>query len=270
MKEKILKAIDKGLMNVLSTDITDQDIDFNHNDIDNDMSGVPVDIDELYAIFMNDESGIFGLYDTKNAISLILSGNKEISLYEYTDGMKPLFLKISNRKLKETGNEILIYIPENHCTEKTVWQLQTTAVLPKEMTIQSKHKNPDFDKEIDANLDGYGNCILLNQYKKTKKLPALQHCMDLHKYGYDGYLPSAGQMKILYRYIKMINYIFEYIGSTAVNINDIKNIYDCIWWTSNECSSEDCAYVINYYGDIIAKKKPYHKYNVLPLFAKKN
>jgi len=36
MKEKIIKAIDKGLTNVLSTDITDHDIDFNHNDIDNE------------------------------------------------------------------------------------------------------------------------------------------------------------------------------------------------------------------------------------------
>jgi len=33
MKDKILNAIDKGLMNALSTDITDQDIDFDKSDI---------------------------------------------------------------------------------------------------------------------------------------------------------------------------------------------------------------------------------------------
>jgi len=37
MKEKILNAIDKGLMNVLSPDIQNQDIDFNHDDIDSDV-----------------------------------------------------------------------------------------------------------------------------------------------------------------------------------------------------------------------------------------
>jgi len=36
MKEKILKAIDKGLMNVLSTDITDHDIEFDHDDINSE------------------------------------------------------------------------------------------------------------------------------------------------------------------------------------------------------------------------------------------
>jgi len=123
MKNKILKAIDKGLMNVLSTDIEDQDIDFGNARINNEYVP-PISIEELYDIYWYQDSLlIFQMkYDTKNAVSLILEGGAEISLYEYNNSMKPAFIKISNDQLRDNNAEIYIYLKENHCIEKLKWQ----------------------------------------------------------------------------------------------------------------------------------------------------
>jgi len=112
MKDKILNAINKGLLNVLSTDIQDQDIDFNNADIDNEY--IPeITLEELYEIYK--ECNLFtAKYNTKNALSLILNDDSEISLFEYTDDMNPLFIKITNKELHNGNNDILIYIPDNH------------------------------------------------------------------------------------------------------------------------------------------------------------
>jgi len=87
MKEKIIKAISEGLMNALSTDITVHDIDFNHDDIDNEYI-LHISIEDLYDTFKECNGNIFSIkYDTTDAVSLILYGGQEISLYEYEPGM---------------------------------------------------------------------------------------------------------------------------------------------------------------------------------------
>jgi len=90
-------------------------------------------INKLFKIFskirkINDSNNLLELFkwiDTKNALSFILDNNEEISLSDYTEDIKPLFLKISNDALRKEHNDILIYAQDNHYIPENKLQWQT-------------------------------------------------------------------------------------------------------------------------------------------------
>jgi len=185
MKEKILNAINKGLMNALSTDIEDQNIDFDHAAVDNEYI-CEISLKELYHIFRKNNDDIFVTrYNTTNSMSLILDNGQEISLYEYNEGMQPVFLKISNDELRESGNEILIYINQNHCI------LNERAWKKGDHQLQSDMYMVDGRHYAEA-LDGYDTCKRIMNNYHWAKIGSIVHCQDQKKYGHVGYLPSIG------------------------------------------------------------------------------
>jgi len=267
MKTKILNAIDKGVMNALTTDISDQDIDFNSNDINNEYL-YKVTIDELYDIFTANKEGIFQKYDTKNAISLILDDNSEISLYEYKESDKVCFIKLSNKELKRTDNEILIYVPEKHCIpEKHLeFQMHYKQLLPDDYLIKLQDNNYEecFDK-AGKDLYGYRNTrmeiiSLLNDYQERGPAPAFEYCLKTNICMYNAYLPACGQMKILVDYIDILNYVLMKIHAKPLNLENNR------YMTSSESSNVNIwlmgyGNIGNYYKD--------EEYTVLPLFTTK-
>lgn len=71
MKKKILKAISEAVYNVLSTDIIDQDIDFDNTDVNNEY----IAIDNLTADFLSNPQkdildNIIDIYITVRSISI--------------------------------------------------------------------------------------------------------------------------------------------------------------------------------------------------------
>jgi len=52
--------------------------------------------------------------------------------------------------------------------------------------------------------------------KKSKKTPALDYCMMQSENGHTGYLPTAGQLRIIYKYIDLINTVLKHIGSKSL------------------------------------------------------
>jgi len=75
-------------------------------------------------MFNENKESIFNTkFNTKNALSLILVDNSEISLHQYEKSMMPKFLKITYKGLRNTNNEILIYAPGDHLiTNGLKWQ----------------------------------------------------------------------------------------------------------------------------------------------------
>jgi len=258
LTNKVLNAINTGLLNVLSTDIDDKDIDFDKPDIDNEY--IPeISIDDLFSMYNENNGDIFDKkYDTTNAISLILKDNTEISLYEYDENdneIYPVFIKISNKELQKGNNEILIYLLENNLiSKKMVWQEQQWQILPDVYLIE------DFETASN-DFSGYGNSMNLMKYKKYHTLPALEYCVSLYRQGYQGYLPSTGQLQVMSKYLNMINSVITEIGYDKLELNQ------GIYWTSDEYSQYD---VWDFCHDTIRYRSPKNtKAHALPIFKYK-
>jgi len=286
MKEKILKAIDKGLMNVLSTDIEDQNIDFEHDDINSEYSHF-LTIDELRDMFYEDNDSIFKpLGNTKSALSLILEDGKEISLFEYNADKNPVFIKISNDMLAKNDGVIYIDVNGNHQISSDLpWINDNIFCRWKLLPEKYFQKIGDYPEKYDFN--GYNNCMQIMQtindpdfegYDRLKRFgynrhmelhaPAVEYCMGIESpiFGYEGYLPSAGQMFMLKSYIYMINHVLKHIGCESIDFGDSKskNSDEYVWWTSSEMDG-DYAYVMKMFGDIRREPKTCH-HKVLPFF----
>ncbi|WQJ53901.1 MAG: hypothetical protein [Wendovervirus sonii] len=186
-------------------------------------------------------------------ISIILEDNSEINFYEKTN-KKSLFLKLANDDILGTENEILIYLYDNHYIPKEVYQWQT-----KEEIIQSdehlinmeKYRNWEkTEKVANKNYSGYENCLRIQDIvskkpKKYGKTPAIEYCLKLNDInGYQGYLPSMGQLRIMSDNIDLINYIFKYL-----KLNEIKDFNDghlCDWWWSSTENSNYTSWVLGH------------------------
>jgi len=124
-------------------------------------------------------------FNTKNAVSIILEDNSEISLYELFSPdriYKPVFLKITNAQLKKANNDIYIYIKNNHhISYGSKWLYPgLNRILPSAETAEN----------------GYGQFVLLCDKIYSQPdfdlglMPAGEHCKQYYINGYQGYLPN--------------------------------------------------------------------------------
>jgi len=248
-------------MNVLSTDITDQNIEFEHDNIDNEYIQ-EISLEDMYDIFKKDNISVFTTkYNTMNAISLVLDNGAEISLYEYEKNMNPLFLKISNNDLRKEHAEILIYMPENHLmTEKIVWQT-IYKQIQSNIYVINDIKFGDTIAEYD--FDGYGNCQRISKIVKDNpelgEIPAIDYCMKQNIHGYKGYLPAMGQLRVIADYRELINYILSACGCSEINSEE--------WILSSTEHSNEHVWML--FGNVTQRHyKSIYNYSVLPVFKK--
>ncbi|WQJ53486.1 MAG: hypothetical protein [Wendovervirus sonii] len=207
----------------------------------------------------------------KDYVSIILEDNSEINFYEKID-KKPLFLKFANDDILGTENEILIYLYEDHCVSKEIykWQTERIQIQPDEYLINMK-KYGTYEKAIEiakTDYSVYENClriynIVSKEPEKYGEVPAIDQCLKLNINGYQGYLPSMRQLRILSDNIGMINYIFKYL-----NLNEIEDLNEDCWWSSSESTSSNSWYLS--YGSTYDYNKV-DNFRIFPLFAvKKN
>ncbi|WQJ53227.1 MAG: hypothetical protein [Wendovervirus sonii] len=228
------------------------------------------DFNELRNIFdkiKNIENVSFEwISNMKDYISIVLEDKSEINFYEKTD-KKALFLKFVNDDILGTENEILIYLYKKHYIPKEVYQWQT-----KYVQIQPAECCTNDENIANKNYSGYENClriqdIVSKEPKKYGKTPAIDQCLNLNDIkGYQGYLPSMGQLRIMSDNIDLINYIFKYL-----KLNEIKDFNDghlCDWWSSTEYSYYFSWFLCN---DNTSGTNKVNDIHIFPLFAvKKN
>ncbi|WQJ53282.1 MAG: hypothetical protein [Wendovervirus sonii] len=197
----------------------------------------------------------------KDYISIVLADNTEINFYEETD-KEPLFLRLANDDILGTENEILIYLHEDHYISKKTYIWQTT-----EKQIQDdNHIICTIDKKIaEKDYSGYETCLRIHDIVSKDpdtygNVPAIDQCLKLNINGYQGYLPSIGQLKIMANNINVINYVFfKYLKLNKIYLNEYK------WWSSTEYWKLT-SWVLRY-GSSISTYKTTQSYRVFPLFA---
>ncbi|WQJ53287.1 MAG: hypothetical protein [Wendovervirus sonii] len=194
----------------------------------------------------------------KDYISIVLDDNSEIYFNEKTD-KKPLFLKFANDNIKNTENEILIYLYFEHKMTDCAWEWfkeQNQRVINQDdykLTIN----------EAENDYSGYENCLKIynsvssQNFEKQSIIPAIDYCLNLKVNNYQGYLPSFGQLRIMYDNIDMINYIFTYLK--------LNKIFTSINWSSTEYSLKN-AWYLNFEGEARHYNDKDVTYLVLPLF----
>ncbi|WQJ53478.1 MAG: hypothetical protein [Wendovervirus sonii] len=202
----------------------------------------------------------------KDYVSIVLEDNSEINFYEETD-KKSLFLKLANDDILNTENELLIYLYEDHYIPKEEYQCQT-----EEEQIQYDDEYLIDDKNMaEKDYSGYETClriqnIVQNDPEIYGEITAIDYCLNLNDInGYQGYLPSMGQLRIMSDNIDMINYVFKYL-----NLNEIKDLNNDWWWSSTELSGSH-SWFLNYGRTYDYGNKAYDYFHIFPLFAlKKN
>ncbi|WQJ53487.1 MAG: hypothetical protein [Wendovervirus sonii] len=207
----------------------------------------------------------------KDYISIVLDDKSEINFYEKSD-MFPLLLKIANDDILGTENEILIYLHEDHYIHEwqDIWQTEAVQIQNNEYLINEKKYGNQINAKRAAEKDysGYENCLRIHDIVSKDsniygKIPAIDQCLKIKNInGYQGYLPSMGQLRVLSDNIDMINYIFKYL-----KLNKIKDLNDDRWWSSTESSNFYSWYL--YFGDSFANYKDVGNYHIFPLFAAK-
>ncbi|WQJ53228.1 MAG: hypothetical protein [Wendovervirus sonii] len=199
----------------------------------------------------------------KDYISLVLEDRSEINFYEKTD-KNSLFLKLANDDILDTENEILIYLYDNHLISKKEYSWQTEYVQ-----IQDDEYLIDDENNAEKDYSGYETCLRIQDIVSKDpntygEIPAINQCLKQKVNGYQGYLPSVGQLRILSNNINIINYIFKYL-----NLNEIKNLNNYCWWSSTEYS-DDYSWNL-YYDSTNDGDKVGDFYHIFPFFAvKKN
>ncbi|WQJ53841.1 MAG: hypothetical protein [Wendovervirus sonii] len=221
---------------------------------------------ELKSIFdkiKDIENVSFEWLDMKDYISIVLEDKSEINFYEESHE-KPLFLKFANNDILNTKNEILIYLYENHYIPKKEYRWQT-----KEVQIQNDKYLINNKNIAEKDYLGYENCLriydIVSKDSDTYgKISAIEQCLKLNINGYQGYLPSMGQLRIMSDNIDIINYIFKYL-----NQKEIEYFNDDRWWSSTE-SSNGGSWYLGYGRTYYYNKVPYYV-RIFPFFAvKKN
>ncbi|WQJ53929.1 MAG: hypothetical protein [Wendovervirus sonii] len=205
----------------------------------------------------------------KDYISIVLEDDTEINFYEKSD-KKPLFLKFANDDIVNTENKILIYLYEKHHIPKEVYQWQTKEVQIQDdeyLINMDKYRNwENVEKEVNKDLSEYENCLRIQNIvqgnpNKYGEIPAIDYCLNLNDInGYQGYLPSIWQLKIMHNNIDMINYIFKYL-----NLKKINELNKSSWWSSTE-SRYNYSWNL-YYGNTYNTNKVFNNFRIFPLFA---
>jgi len=192
---------------------------------------------ELSMIFNKNADDIFEV-DTRNCLTLILDNDSEIPLYMYCEGMKVKFLKIYVDAVWTNKREIIISAESGHCESDERWVSDKSVIYRK--------VNPDIpdDSAIDEKDQYLYVSRLFNGYTLTNKLfklnnsengilPAIDYALSVQRalngHTYQGYIPAAGELKYLFKYQNLVNWIFYKIGSDT--ISDSEYI-----WSSNERS----------------------------------
>ncbi|WQJ53817.1 MAG: hypothetical protein [Wendovervirus sonii] len=261
--------------------LQDSDIEYNYEQIikyykETGYKYKVKDFNELRNIFdkiKDIENVSWEWLDMKDYVSIVLEDRSEINFYEETD-KKPLFLKFANDDIKNTENEILIYLHENHYIPEEIyrWQVKKVQIQPNEYLINNVKygSRENTIKMADKDYSGYETClriqnIVSNNPKNYGAIPAIKYCLNLNDInGYQGYLPSMGQLRIMSDNINLINYVFKYL-----NLNEIKDLNDDRWWSSTEDSTIYSWYL--YYGNSYNSYKVQYYLRIFPLFAlKKN
>ncbi|WQJ53311.1 MAG: hypothetical protein [Wendovervirus sonii] len=197
----------------------------------------------------------------KDYISIVLENDTEINFYEKTD-KKPLFLKFANDDILGTENEILIYLYDNHLKPKEDYRWQT-----KPVQIQNdKYLISDINK-IYKDYTGYETCLRIQKKisknpEKYGETPAIDYCLNLNISGYQGYLPTIGQLQIVFDNLNIINYILKYL-----NFNEISSIR--WWWQTSSEASYNKSWLF-YYGKINMYGKIEYYQAIIPFFHKIN
>ncbi|WQJ53961.1 MAG: hypothetical protein [Wendovervirus sonii] len=295
--KKIYEAINTGIQNALTLDDEDVSIIYQHKKIVNNSNVIPYYVDELlngFNIFnnynqiikyyketgykykvkgLNELKTIFDkikgiknvswewISNMKDYVSIVLEDGTEINFYEETD-KKPLFLKFANDDILGTENEILIYLHDDHYVPEKEYKWQT-----KYVQIQDDEYLIDDKNIAEKDYSGYENCLRIHNIvqgnlKKYEEIPAIDYCLNLNGInGYQGYLPSMGQLRIMSDNLDMINYIFKYLNFKNINLRKVW------WWSSTECDKYR-SWDLNYGRTNYYDEKYYNVY-ILPLFAVK-
>ncbi|WQJ53789.1 MAG: hypothetical protein [Wendovervirus sonii] len=215
----------------------------------------------------------------KDYVSIVLEDKSEINFYEKTD-KNSLFLRLANDDILNTENEILIYIHDDHYIPKKEYQWQTKEVqIQLDEYIINIINNVKYGNQINAkraaekDYSGYETCLKIQDIvqenpKKYGKCPAINYCLNLNDInGYQGYLPSMGQLIIMYDNIDLIKYILYYLylnGIEDLNISGIEDLNVSYWWSSTEYSNNR-TWILNF-GSTYGNFKD-ESIRIFPLFA---
>ncbi|WQJ53260.1 MAG: hypothetical protein [Wendovervirus sonii] len=269
--------------------LQDSDIEYNYEQIikyyeETGYTYKVKDFNELKNIFdkiKNFKNVSFEWLNIKDYISIVLEDNSEINFYEKTD-KNPLFLKLANDDILNTENEILIYLNENHympgreyqyMPEKEYqWQIKRVQIQPDDYLIDiKKYSTEKIVGIVEKNYSGYETCLRIHDIASKDpytygKTPAIDYCLNLNGInGYQGYLPSMGQLRLMSNNTDLINYIFKYL-----NLKEIKDLNNGRWWSSTE-STYSCSWVLYNSSTNYGNKVNYYHTHIFPLFAlKKN
>ncbi|WQJ53383.1 MAG: hypothetical protein [Wendovervirus sonii] len=215
----------------------------------------------------------FEWLDMKDYISIVLENNSEIYFYEKTNKKQQIFLKLANDDILNTENKILIYLHDDHYIPKDIYKWQTKYIQIQNVEyLINKDKYDSFDKAgkmAEKDYSGYENCLRIQNIvskdpEKYGKIPAIDYCLSQNVNEYQGYLPSMGQLMIMFDNLDIINYILNYL-----KFKKIEKPNKCIaYWSSTEYNYQRswCLYVdsaTDYYN----YKDSYDR--IFPLFAVK-
>lgn len=214
---KIYEAVQNGIMNALSTDIQDYDIDFNTADINNEYK-YEITIDELLDMVSKSPSDMF-CYNTGNAIRFILNGGTEISLHEYDKNKDTVqFIKLMNPSVY--NGSVIIHKDLFMDLDGLAWQYKNPIKTFVRSDIIPVRDNSDkiyndfngylhtyFNKNIQYVSDIPGNMF-------TDNNPAFQYIDNINIPGYRAYMPATGELLLLFKYLPLINYLLKTIGGS--------------------------------------------------------
>ena len=137
---------------------------------------------------------------------------------------------------------------------------------PKYLTWSKKREeinepiNLSRDAESDFNGEYY--CRNLN----SPKFPAAYYCLNYKKGGRNWYLPSAGELWMICRHLKEIQYALLIVGGQMfVTELDDDDFYVSKYWSSTENSPEDAWGMCLYEGDFEWGYKVYDGFKVRPV-----
>jgi len=281
MKNKILKAINNGLMNVLSTDIEDKDIDWDIPRADDSILP-PVHSLKQMEHFIDIS---FYLCDATDVVYLVLDDGSEFPLHKFTNqNVDFIVFKAS----PEVGPHDIV-IHNNLVLSATMKQWVSTHQFVSAISrnyddsdciahsLQDKYGYEHILNILKDDINGYEHTYFNKNIKyNTKnidKCPALAYCWQIGTVnGYQAYLPAIGELLFIHKYMHIINEILLFLHSDEILIED--NRYKHSFWSSTD---ESAGIVWTLKNGFVRATDKYLKYRierdnckVLPMYKKIN
>ena len=120
----------------------------------------------------------------------------------------------------------------------------------------------DLSRDAESDFNGEYYCRNLN----SPKFPAAYYCLNYKKGGRNWYLPSAGELWMICRHLKEIQYALLIVGGQMfVTELDDDDFYVSKYWSSTEYSPEDAWGMCLYEGDFEWGYKVYDGFKVRPV-----